>query len=58
MAVSCRMYPTDTRTSSCEVAYNAIRRMFHLPGRTHPRLLHLIINDLPVNGQIHLRIIN
>ena len=58
MAVSCRMYPTDTRTSFCQVAYNVIRRMFQLPGRTHSRLLHLIINDLSVNGQIHLRIIN
>ena len=34
----------------------AIRRMFKLPYRTHSCLLHLIINDLPVDGQIHLRI--
>ena len=34
-----------------------IRRMFKLPYRTHSCLLHLIINDLPVDGQIHLRII-
>ena len=33
----------------------AIRRMFKLPYRTHSCLLHLIINDLPVDGQIHLR---
>ena len=32
--------------------------MFKLPYRTHSCLLHLIINDLPVDGQIHLRIIN
>ena len=32
-------------------------RMFKLPYRTHSCLLHLIINDLPVDGQIHLRII-
>ena len=35
----------------------AIRRMFKLLYRTHSCLLHLIINDLPVDGQIHLRII-
>ena len=35
----------------------AIRRMFKLPYRTHSCLLQLIINDLPVDGQIHLRII-
>ena len=35
----------------------AIRRMFKLPYRTHSCLLHLIINDLPVDGQINLRII-
>ena len=35
----------------------AIRRMFKLPYRTHSCLLHLIIDDLPVDGQIHLRII-
>ena len=30
----------------------AIRRMFKLPYRTQSCLLHLIINDLPVDGQI------
>ena len=37
-----------------------IRTMFNLPYRTHSCLLHLIINDLPVDmvdGQIQLRII-
>ena len=31
--------------------------MFNLPYRTHSCLLHLIINDLPVDGQIQLRIL-
>ena len=35
----------------------AIRRMFSLPYRTHSCLLHLIINDLPVDGQTQLRMI-
>ena len=35
----------------------ASRRMFNFPYRTHSCLLHLIINDLPVDGQIQLRII-
>ena len=35
----------------------ATRRMFKLPYRTHSCLLYLIINDLPLDGQIHLRII-
>ena len=34
----------------------AIRRMFNLPYHTHSCLLHLTINDLPVDGQIQLRI--
>ena len=33
----------------------AIRSMFNLPYRTHSCLLHLIINDLPVDGHIQLR---
>ena len=31
--------------------------MFNLPHRNHSCLLHLIINNLPVDGQIQLRII-
>ena len=35
----------------------AIRRMFNFPYRTHSCLLHFIIIDLLVDGQIQLRII-
>ena len=35
----------------------AIRIMFNLPYRTNSSLLHLMINDLPVDGQIQLCII-
>ena len=65
MAVS---YPSDTPPPSPKNSesiwrkskrgmFNLPGRMFYLPGRTYSRLLHLILNNLPVDGQIHLRII-
>ena len=35
-----------------------IRRLLGLPYRTHNNLLHLICNDIPVDGQLHLRFLN
>ena len=32
-----------------------IQRLLGLPYRTHNNLLHLICNDIPVDGQLHLR---
>ena len=43
----------DSSKRTCSLQTN----MHVLPYRTHSCLLHLIINDLPVDGQIHLRII-
>ena len=58
MAVICRMYPTDTPTINCFVScHKSIHMMVSLPYRTHSCLFHLIINDLTVDEQIHLRII-
>ena len=55
----CQLWDVSHRyTNNFFVSWRkAIRRMFKLPYRTHSCLLHLIINDLPVDGQIHLRII-
>ena len=35
-----------------------IRRLLGLPYRAHNNLLHLICNDIPVDGQLHLRFLN
>ena len=35
--------------------HKAIRRIFKLPYRTHCNLLPLIVNDLPIDVQLHLR---
>ena len=35
-----------------------IRRLLGLPYRTHNNLLHLICNNIPVDGQFHLRFLN
>ena len=35
-----------------------IRRLLGLPYRTHNNLLHLICNNIPVDGQLHLRFLN
>ena len=35
-----------------------IRRLLGLPYRTHNNLLHLICNDIPVDGQLHLGFLN
>ena len=35
-----------------------IRRLLGLPYRTHTDLLHLICNDILVDGQLHLRFLN
>ena len=32
-----------------------IRRLFGLPPRTHNALIHAICNDIPIDGQIHIR---
>ena len=55
----CQLWDVSHRyTNNFFVSWRkAIRRMFKLPYRTHSCLLHFIINDLPVDGQIHLRII-
>ena len=55
----CKLWDVSHRyTNNFFVSWRkAIRRMFKLPYRTHSCLLHLIINDLPVDGQIQLRII-
>ena len=38
--------------------HKCIRRLLGLPCRTHNNLLHLICNDIPVDGQLHLRFLN
>ena len=55
----CQLWDVSHRyTNKFYVSWRkVIRRMFNLPCRTHSCLLHLIINDLPVDGQIQLRII-
>ena len=35
-----------------------IQRLLGLPYRPHNNLLHLICNDIPVDGQLHLRFLN
>ena len=57
MAGSYGMYPTNTPDKFYVNWRKAIRRMFNLRYRTYSCLLHLIFNDLPVDGQIQLRII-
>ncbi len=32
-----------------------VRRIYRLPNRTHNALVHLVCNDLPPEGQLHLR---
>ena len=50
----CQLWDVSHRyTNNFFVSWRkAIRRMFKLPSRTHSCLLHLIINDLPVDLRI------
>ena len=56
--VYCGMFSSKHVEMFYTIRRKCIRRLLGLPYRTHNNLLHLICNDIPVDGQLHLRFLN